>query len=110
MLDWRVLRIWLGHLPLKNNLEEAKVVHRQLCSLVEVSDGELLGTQKAYLSEIVAVYSEILWAGKKLATEETVNQMIKQLKLHSRRSPPSTWRSIMLSLEPHLQKKLESML
>nr|TKS10240.1 hypothetical protein D5086_0000084890 [Populus alba] len=106
----KVLRIWLGHLPLKNNLEEAKVVHRQLCSLVEVSDGELLGTQKAYLSEIVAVYSEILWAGKKLATEETVNQMIKQLKLHSRRSPPSTWRSIMLSLEPHLQKKLESTL
>eukprot|EP00258_Populus_trichocarpa_P032650 XP_024448669.1 importin-5 [Populus trichocarpa] len=106
----KVLRIWLGHLPLKNNLEEAKVVHRQLCSLVEVSDGELLGTQKAYLSEIVAVYAEILWAGKKLATEETVNQMIKQLKLHSRRSPPSTWRSIMLSLEPHLQKKLESIL
>nr|XP_034919399.1 importin-5-like [Populus alba] len=32
----KVLRIWLGHLPLKNNLEEAKVVHRQLCSLVEV--------------------------------------------------------------------------
>ncbi|KAG5227351.1 importin [Salix suchowensis] len=105
-----VLRIWLGHLPLKNNLEEAKVVHRQLCSLVEVSDVELLGTQKAYLSEIVAVYAEILWAGKKLATEETVNQMIKQLKLHRRRSPHSTWRSIMLSLELHLQKKLESML
>ncbi|KAJ6370812.1 hypothetical protein OIU77_001339 [Salix suchowensis] len=110
MLDWRVLSIWLGHLPLKNNLEEAKVVHRQLCSLVEVSDVELLGTQKAYLSEIVAVYAEILWAGKKLATEETVNQMIKQLKLHRRRSPHSTWRSIMLSLELHLQKKLESML
>ncbi|KAJ6421158.1 hypothetical protein OIU84_028525 [Salix udensis] len=48
--------------------------------------------------------------GKKLATEETVNQMIKQLKLHRRRSPHSTWRSIMLSLELHLQKKLESML
>ncbi|KAJ6290798.1 hypothetical protein OIU78_026527 [Salix suchowensis] len=106
----KVLRIWLGHLPLKNNLEEAKVVHRQLCSLVEVSDVELLGTHKAYLSEIVAVYAEILWAGKKLATEETVNQMIKQLKLHRRRSPHSTWRSIMLSLELHLQKKLESML
>uniref|UniRef100_A0A6N2N706 Uncharacterized protein n=1 Tax=Salix viminalis TaxID=40686 RepID=A0A6N2N706_SALVM len=56
------------------------------------------------------VYEKILWAGKKLATEETVNQMIKQLKLHRRRSPHSTWRSIMLSLELHLQKKLESML
>ncbi|KAF9664148.1 hypothetical protein SADUNF_Sadunf17G0126000 [Salix dunnii] len=75
-----------------------------------MSDVELLGTQKAYLYEIVAVYAEILWAGKKLATEETVNQMIKQLKLHRRRSPHSTWRSIMLSLELHLQKKLESIL
>ncbi|KAJ6368058.1 hypothetical protein OIU78_000601 [Salix suchowensis] len=104
------LRTWLRHLPLENNLNEAKVVHHQLCSLVEVSDVDLLGPRKKNLHKIVSVYAEILWAGKKLATEETVSQMIKQLKLCRRRSIPSTWRSFMLSMENHLRRKLESKL
>ncbi|KAL3596761.1 hypothetical protein D5086_008398 [Populus alba] len=65
------LRTWLRHLPLENNLNEAKVAHHQLCSLVEVSDVELLGPTGKNLHKIVTVYAEILWAGKKLATEET---------------------------------------
>ncbi|KAJ6926368.1 importin-5-like [Populus alba x Populus x berolinensis] len=104
------LRTWLRHLPLENNLNEAKVAHHQLCSLVEVSDVELLGPKKKNLHKIVTVYAEILWAGKKLATEETVSQMIKQLELYRRRSIPSTWRSFMLSMENHLRRKLESKL
>ncbi|KAJ7000337.1 importin-5-like [Populus alba x Populus x berolinensis] len=79
------LRTWLRHLPLENNLNEAKVAHHQLCSLVEVSDVELLGPTGKNLHKIVTVYAEILWAGKKLATEETVSQMIKQLELYRRR-------------------------
>ncbi|XP_024454378.1 uncharacterized protein LOC7493564 [Populus trichocarpa] len=104
------LKTWLRHLPLENNLNEAKVAHHQLCSLVEVSDVELLGPKKKNLHKIVTVYAEILWAGKKLATEETVSQMIKQLELYRRRSIPSTWRSFMLSMENHLRRKLESKL
>ncbi|KAI5591351.1 hypothetical protein BDE02_04G073600 [Populus trichocarpa] len=101
------LKTWLRHLPLENNLNEAKVAHHQLCSLVEVSDVELLGPKKKNLHKIVTVYAEILWAGKKLATEETISQMIKQLELYRRRSIPSTWRSFMLSMENHLRRKLE---
>ncbi|KAJ6925460.1 hypothetical protein NC651_009984 [Populus alba x Populus x berolinensis] len=56
---------------MENNLNEAKVAHHQLCSLVEVSDAELLGPRRKNLHKIVTVYVEILWAGKKLATEET---------------------------------------
>ncbi|XP_052308520.1 uncharacterized protein LOC7487412 [Populus trichocarpa] len=104
------LKTWLRHLPLENNLNEAKVAHHQLCSLVEVSDVELLGPKKKNLHKIVTVYAEILWAGKKLATEETVSQMIKQLELYRRRSILSTWRSFMLSMENHLRRKLESKL
>ncbi|KAL9355120.1 hypothetical protein Peur_053090 [Populus x canadensis] len=106
----QLLKTWLRHLPLENNLNEAKVAHHQLCSLVEVSDVELLGPKKKNLHKIVTVYAEILWAGKKLATEETVSQMIKQLELYRRRSIPSTWRSFMLSMENHLRRKLESKL
>uniref|UniRef100_A0A6N2LF39 Condensin complex subunit 1 C-terminal domain-containing protein n=1 Tax=Salix viminalis TaxID=40686 RepID=A0A6N2LF39_SALVM len=68
------------------------------------SDVDLLGPRKKNLHKIVSVYAEILWAGKKLATEETVSQMIKQLKLCRRRSIPSTWRSFMLSMENHLRR------
>ncbi|KAG5247264.1 importin [Salix suchowensis] len=103
------LRTWLRHLPLENNLNEAKVVHHQLCSLVEFRCGHSW-PRKKNLHKIVSVYAEILWAGKKLATEETVSQMIKQLKLCRRRSIPSTWRSFMLSMESHLRRKLESKL
>ncbi|CAK7338907.1 unnamed protein product [Dovyalis caffra] len=67
----RFFRTWLRHLPLNNNLNEAKVAHQQLCSLVEASDVELLGPKKKNLHKIVTVYAEILWAGNKLATEET---------------------------------------
>ncbi|KAJ6396526.1 hypothetical protein OIU77_021538 [Salix suchowensis] len=52
------LRTWLRHLPLENNLNEAKVVHHQLCSLVEVSDVDLLGPRKKNLHKIVSVYAE----------------------------------------------------
>ncbi|KAJ6738500.1 IMPORTIN BETA [Salix koriyanagi] len=75
-----------------------------------ISDVDILGPRKKNLHKIVSVYAEILWAGKKLATEETVSQMIKQLKLCRRRSIPSTWRSFMLSMENHLRRKLESKL
>ncbi|KAJ6364531.1 hypothetical protein OIU76_029482 [Salix suchowensis] len=65
-----------------------------------------LGPRKKNLHKIVSVYAEILWAGKKLATEETVSQMIKQLKLCRRRSIPSTWRSFMLSMEKPFAKEV----
>ncbi|XP_052110945.1 uncharacterized protein LOC127742404 isoform X3 [Arachis duranensis] len=50
---------WLNYLPIKGDLIEAKVVHDQLCSMVERSDSELLGPNNQYLSKIVSVFAEI---------------------------------------------------
>ncbi|KAM5550342.1 hypothetical protein ABKV19_027497 [Rosa sericea] len=50
---------WLGCLPIKGDLIEAKVVHDQLCSMVERSDRELLGPNNQYLPKIVAVFAEV---------------------------------------------------
>ncbi|XP_040864969.1 uncharacterized protein [Glycine max] len=65
----QVVPAWLSCLPIKGDLIEAKVVHDQLCSMVERSDRELIGPNNQYLSKIVAVFAEILCAGNDLATE-----------------------------------------
>ncbi|CAK7324141.1 unnamed protein product [Dovyalis caffra] len=136
------LTLWLSHLPMRSNRNEAKVVHHQLCLLFERSEKNLLGRNNDNLSEIFRVYAEahpilhckvayilhlfdifvhstyhenssflqILLAGKKLATEQTMNQMITQLKRLRNKLLDDHWKSSMSSLEPHLQKKLESVL
>ncbi|KAL2974777.1 hypothetical protein AAZX31_14G123200 [Glycine max] len=56
----QVVPAWLSCLPIKGDLIEAKVVHDQLCSMVERSDRELIGPNNQYLSKIVAVFAEVL--------------------------------------------------
>ncbi|XLR14420.1 hypothetical protein S83_042358, partial [Arachis hypogaea] len=53
-----VILAWLNCLPIKGDLIEAKVVHDQLCSMVERSDSELLGPNNQYLPKIVSVFAE----------------------------------------------------
>ncbi|GMN67997.1 hypothetical protein TIFTF001_037063 [Ficus carica] len=55
----QVVPAWLNCLPIKGDLIEAKVVHDQLCSMVERSDRELLGPNNQYLPKIVAVFAEL---------------------------------------------------
>jgi hypothetical protein len=57
-------------------------------------------------------FFQILWTGKKLGTDETINQMIKQLKQQRSGSLPNILKSTMSSLELHQQihQKLESIL
>ncbi|GFY98998.1 ARM repeat superfamily protein [Actinidia rufa] len=55
----QVVPVWLSCLPIKGDLIEAKVVHDQLCSMVERSDMELLGPNNQYLPKIVAVFAEV---------------------------------------------------
>ncbi|KAL5127775.1 Structural maintenance of chromosomes protein 4 [Glycine soja] len=55
----QVVPAWLSCLPIKGDLIEAKVVHDQLCSMVERSDRELIGPNNQYLSKIVAVFAEL---------------------------------------------------
>ncbi|XP_052885864.1 uncharacterized protein LOC108486202 isoform X2 [Gossypium arboreum] len=54
----QIVPAWLNCLPIKGDLIEAKVVHEQLCSMVERSDSEILGPNHQYLPRIVAVFAE----------------------------------------------------
>ncbi|TKY60023.1 Importin-5 protein [Spatholobus suberectus] len=106
----QVVPAWLNCLPIKGDLIEAKVVHDQLCSMAERSDRELLGPNNQYLPKIVAVFAEVLCAGKDLATEQTAGRMINLLRQLQQTLPPSTLASTWSSLQPQQQLALQSIL
>ncbi|KAG6605836.1 importin-5 [Cucurbita pepo subsp. pepo] len=106
----QVVPAWLNCLPIKGDLVEAKIVHDQLCSLVERSDTEILGPNNQYLPKIVAVFAEVLCAGKDLATEQTASRMINLLRQMQQNLPPSTLASTWSSLQPQQQLALHSLL
>ncbi|GMH20087.1 hypothetical protein Nepgr_021928 [Nepenthes gracilis] len=106
----QVVPLWLNCLPIKGDLIEAKVVHEQLCSMVERSDRELLGPNNQYLPKIVAVFAEVLCAGKDLATEQTASRMINLLRQLQQTLPASTLASTWSTLQPQQQLALQSIL
>ncbi|KAL3518942.1 hypothetical protein ACH5RR_021531 [Cinchona calisaya] len=106
----QVVPAWLNCLPIKGDLIEAKVVHEQLCSMVERSDRELLGPNNQYLPKIVSVFAEVLCAGKDLATEQTASRMINLLRQLQQTLPPSDLASTWSSLQPQQQLALQSIL
>ncbi|XP_057472819.1 uncharacterized protein LOC130761356 [Actinidia eriantha] len=106
----QVVPVWLSCLPIKGDLIEAKVVHDQLCSMVERSDMELLGPNNQYLPKIVAVFAEVLCAGKDLATDKTASRMVSLLRQLQQTLPPSTLASTWSSLQPQQQLTLQSIL
>nr|XP_009757753.1 PREDICTED: importin-5-like [Nicotiana sylvestris] len=106
----QVVPAWLNCLPIKGDLIEAKVVHDQLCSMVERSDRELLGPDNQYLPKIVLVFAEVLCAGKDLATEQTASRMINLLRQLQQTLPPATLASTWSSLQPQQQIALQSIL
>ncbi|KAL5767885.1 hypothetical protein ACOSP7_014471 [Xanthoceras sorbifolium] len=106
----QVVPAWLSCLPIKGDLIEAKVVHDQLCSMVERSDGEILGPNHQYLPKIVTIFAEVLCAGKDLATEQTASRMINLLRQLQQSLPPSTLASTWSSLQPQQQLALQSIL
>ncbi|KAK9664646.1 hypothetical protein RND81_14G058200 [Saponaria officinalis] len=106
----QIVPMWLNCLPIKGDLIEAKVVHEQLCSLVERSDRDVLGPNNQYLPKIVAVFAEILCAGKDLATDQTLSRMINLLRQLQQTLPPATLASTWSSLPPQQQLALQSIL
>ncbi|XVE90185.1 hypothetical protein DITRI_Ditri20bG0058100 [Diplodiscus trichospermus] len=106
----QIVPAWLSCLPIKGDLMEAKLVHDQLCSMVERSDQELLGPNNQYLPKIVAVFAEVLCAGKDLATEQTCSRMINLLRHLQQSLPASALASTWSSLQPQQQLALQSIL
>ncbi|THU73029.1 hypothetical protein C4D60_Mb04t18480 [Musa balbisiana] len=102
----KVFPAWLGCLPIKNDLIEAKIVHEQLCSMIERSDRELLGPNNQHIPKIVSVFAEVLCAGKDLATEQTISRMINLLKQIQQTLPPAVLASTWSTLQPQQQLAL----
>uniref|UniRef100_A0A804JD68 TOG domain-containing protein n=1 Tax=Musa acuminata subsp. malaccensis TaxID=214687 RepID=A0A804JD68_MUSAM len=106
----QVLPAWLSCLPVRGDLIEAKIVHDQLCSMLEKSDRELLGPNNQHLPKIITVLAEVLCAGNDLATEHTVIRMINLLRQLQQTIPPSVLASTWSTLQPQQQLALQSML
>ncbi|XP_042385378.1 importin-5-like [Zingiber officinale] len=106
----KVVPAWLSCLPIKNDLIEAKIVHEQLCSMVERSDRELLGPNNQQIPKIVAVFAEVLCGGKDLATEQTVSRIISLLRQIQQTLPPAVLASTWSTLQPQQQLALQSVL
>ncbi|XP_065851907.1 uncharacterized protein [Euphorbia lathyris] len=106
----QVFPAWLSCLPIKGDLIEAKIVHDQLCSMVERSDRELLGPNNQYLPKIVLVFAEVICAGKDLASDQTASRMINLLRQLQQTVPPATLASTWSSLKPQQQLALQSIL
>ncbi|XP_062153185.1 uncharacterized protein LOC133861411 isoform X2 [Alnus glutinosa] len=74
-----VVPTWLSYLPIKDDSTEAKVVHEQLCSMVERSDKELLGPDNLHLPKIIEVFTKVVAERDNLATAETADRMVALL-------------------------------
>uniref|UniRef100_A0ACD5WAS2 Uncharacterized protein n=1 Tax=Avena sativa TaxID=4498 RepID=A0ACD5WAS2_AVESA len=106
----QVIPAWLSCLPLKNDLVEARIVHEQMCAMLEKSDRELLGHNNQYLPKIVSIFAEILCAGKDLATEQTSSKIVNLLRQLQSTLPPAVLASTWSSLQPQQQLALQSVL
>lgn len=106
----QIIPAWLSCLPIKSDLIEAKIVHEQLCSMVERSDRELLGPNNQFLPKILSVFAEVLCAGKDLATEQTASRMINLLRQLQQTMPPAVLASTISSLQPQQQLALQSVM
>jgi len=106
----QVVPAWLSCLPIKDDKIEAKVVHEQLCSMVERSDAEILGPQNQYLPKILSIFTEVLGNGTEFATDETKNKMVNIVRRFQQTLPPDFLASVFSNLQPQQQLLLQSIL
>ncbi|XP_070031514.1 uncharacterized protein [Nicotiana tomentosiformis] len=107
---YKFILLWLSHLPIRCNLDEAKVSHELLCSMMETSEKKIIGPQGSYIPKIIADFAEVLWAGKNLATEETIRRMINLLNKFQREHQPSVLSNIYATLPLPHQSMLRTVL
>ncbi|KAK6774950.1 hypothetical protein RDI58_025951 [Solanum bulbocastanum] len=94
--------LWLSHLPIRCNLDEAKISHELLCSMIETFEQKVIGPEGFHIPKIIAIFAEVLWAGNNLATEETKGRIINLLKKFQRELQPPVLSKIFETLPlPH---------
>ncbi|KAH7315386.1 hypothetical protein KP509_21G047300 [Ceratopteris richardii] len=106
----QVVPAWLSCLPIRNDLAVAKLVHAQLCSMVERSDPQVLGADNRNLPKVISVFAEVLIAGNDLASEATVERIVNLVKRMQQTSSPQALLAIWSSLQPEEQTVLQSIL
>lgn len=106
----QVVPAWLSCLPIRADLVEAKVVHAQLCSLMERSDPILLGSNSQYLPKIIGIFAEVISSGTDLATAETIAKIANILRHIQQTMPAPALASTWSSLQPQQQAALQSIL
>nr|GMD58287.1 importin-5-like [Ipomoea batatas] len=102
--------LWLLNLPLRCNLDEAKAAHSLLCSMIDQPETKITGPCDGYISRIIVVLTEIVWAGKHLATPEILDKMILQLKMLGKKITEANFVDINGTLPPYMQGMLQGIL
>ncbi|KAH0727959.1 hypothetical protein KY285_003650 [Solanum tuberosum] len=106
----QIIPAWLNCLPIKDDMNKAKAVLDQLCSMVERSDRELLGPNYLHLPKVISVFTEVPCAGDDVVAEETANRMIHLLRHFKGTLPPAILASARALLLPQQEMELESIL
>jgi importin-5 len=65
----QLLALWLGQLPLKEDEIEARVVHRQLCDLIEQGHPAIVGNEFDKLPAVLSIFAQIFEAGNETGAE-----------------------------------------
>uniref|UniRef100_M1CW37 Karyopherin-beta 3 variant n=1 Tax=Solanum tuberosum TaxID=4113 RepID=M1CW37_SOLTU len=101
-ISYEYILLWLNHLPITCDLDEAKISHELLCSMMETSEQKVIGLGGSYIPIIIAIFAEVLWAGNNLASEETRTRIINLLKKFQRELEPLVLSKIFETLPlPH---------
>ena len=106
-----LLSQWLTMLPLKGDVEEARLVHEHLCIMIERGENALLGGDDRLL-HILNVFAEILASRKlreshQLATQEVMTRMVKVLISMQTSISANTMAAVWAGLKPECQQTLQ---
>ncbi|XP_019177543.1 PREDICTED: importin-5-like [Ipomoea nil] len=107
---YKHIELWLLHLPLRFNLDEAKAAHSLLCSMIDEPDTKVTGPNDAYIPRIIVVLAEVVWVGTNLATPDIQEKMIQQLRMLSGKIPQSKLMEITEKLPPYVQNMFHAIL
>eukprot|EP00268_Persea_americana_P066194 TRINITY_DN8961_c1_g1_i2.p1 TRINITY_DN8961_c1_g1~~TRINITY_DN8961_c1_g1_i2.p1 ORF type:complete len:599 (-),score=136.06 TRINITY_DN8961_c1_g1_i2:315-2111(-) len=102
----QVIPVWLCHLPIRNDLREAKVLHQLFFTMVARLDPLLLGQSNQNLPKILSVFAEILIDGGDLASEEMLAAIPGLLQKLKRAMEPAAFAHLWESLPPDSRKIL----
>jgi len=104
----RLVELWLNALPLKEDTEEAKSVHKQLVQMVAAKHSAVLGDGNKNLQKVLEVYVRVLGRGTDLVDSEVAQAMVTQMKEIAAVLPPELPQTIASQLPAADQANLQA--